>query len=72
MRSTGSGMGCPDWPKCFGSWVPPTSVQELPTDYKEVFSEYRHQKNVKFARYLSFLGMEDTANQLVTDEGIRE
>ena len=22
MRATGSGDGCPDWPTCFGSWVP--------------------------------------------------
>lgn len=72
VRSTGSGMGCPDWPKCFGSWVPPTSVQELPADYKEVYSEFRHKKNIKFARYLTFIGMQDTANKLVTDEGIRE
>lgn len=72
MRSTGSGMGCPDWPKCFGSWVPPTSAQELPVDYKEVYSEFRHKKNIKFAGYLTFIGMEDTANKLVTDEGIRE
>lgn len=47
VRSTGAGMGCPDWPKCFGQWIPPTDVSQLPANYQEIYS-HRGYANTEF------------------------
>src|SRR5688572_26842534 len=34
VRASGAGLGCPDWPRCFGSWVPPMSAADLPPGFE--------------------------------------
>lgn len=33
VRASGAGLGCPDWPRCFGSWIPPLSAAALPPEF---------------------------------------
>ncbi len=41
VRATGSGMGCPDWPKCFGFFIPPTDPTEVYFQKQEEYGKGR-------------------------------
>lgn len=47
VRASGAGMGCPDWPTCFGQWVPPTHESQLPANYHEIYAA-RGYENTDF------------------------
>lgn len=47
VRASGAGMGCPDWPTCFGQWVPPTDESQLPPNYHEIYAA-RGYENTDF------------------------
>lgn len=48
VRATGSGLGCPDWPFCYGCWVPPTSADQI--DFTKLDIEKFRAKAVRHGR----------------------
>ena len=49
VRLTGSGLACPDWPLCYGLWIPtPSGLAALPAvdyAYFQVMAEWGHRFN---------------------------
>lgn len=70
VRSTGSGMGCPDWPKCYGAYFPPVCACELPGNYQELYVQKRIQKAKRFAKVLSNLGFKTQSEALLNDPNL--
>ena len=51
VRASGAGLGCPDWPRCFGSWIPPASAAELPPQ----FDASQFNRTLMWTEYLNRL-----------------
>ena len=40
VRVSDSGLGCPDWPKCFDRWYPPLHSSEIPENFTDYYDNY--------------------------------
>jgi cytochrome c oxidase assembly protein subunit 15 len=56
VRASGAGLGCPDWPQCFGRPYPPLTQSQVPTDAGFDPAEFNFQ--LAWTEYLNrFVGV---------------
>lgn len=48
VRASGSGLGCPDWPFCYGCWLPPTKAADI--DFSRLDLEKFRKKAAQHGR----------------------
>lgn len=48
VRASGSGLGCPDWPFCYGCWLPPTKAADI--DFSKLDLEKFRRKAAQHGR----------------------
>ena len=70
VRITESGMGCPDWPKCFDQYIPPTDINQLPENYQNYYSSKREKKIKRFSSFLTQIGLEEKAILIQEDKSL--
>lgn len=61
VRASGAGLGCPDWPKCFGQWIPPTEESQLPPNYQQTY----HERGYPDTRFNAVKTWTEYGNRLV-------
>ena len=62
VRASGAGMGCPDWPKCYGQIIPPTDASQIPSGFEEVLRQKRIAKFDRFITVVDAVGLSPFLN----------